>query len=656
MKSSYFTLLMYLLFSGLTFSQCNETFNLGNDTMINCGTSHVLSAPAGMSYAWSNGSSQSSITVTQPGTYFCYANRLGANLVYNGDFSVGDVGFQSSYIYGTGGSYGLLSNEGQYAIASSPRLAHTNFVVCNDHTLGTPAGSMMVVNGASTPNVTIWSQNITVQPNTDYQFSTWAMTAFSQNPGQLRFMINGIQIGNIFTLPSNTCQWQQFYATWNSGANTNIQIAITNQNTNVSGNDFAIDDIEFTPVCNYYDEIVITMPPKPIIITGPDVTVCAGENVQLSASSATPNLTYTWNPGSITGATINITPTISGTYTVRGAGTNGCTSDPKTVSVSVNLKPVLSIAGNDTICFGDNTTLTVTSSIANTTFNWPANASTSGSINVGPMQTTTYMTIGASPAGCMDTAVFKVTVKEDLKIQILGNTTLCNGQTSLLTASSNLPNTSYLWFPSNTTDNTITISDQNIGWIYLNASQGNCGVKKDSVLVKMGQAPVINVPSDFNICLGESINASVSADLPNSNFVWIPGNLTGTSNVLTPLATITYYVYAEKSGCVSEIDSFTINVSQICNFNVPNVFTPNGDASNDYFKLIDYNGIQSLKCVILNRWGNAIRTFDTPSFEWDGTDNTGKEVTEGTYFYLINAVTFSNEAFEKSGNVQLVRK
>ena len=40
-------------------------------------------------------------------------------LITNGDFSMGDTGFTSDYIYGTGGGVGLLSNEGQYAVTTN---------------------------------------------------------------------------------------------------------------------------------------------------------------------------------------------------------------------------------------------------------------------------------------------------------------------------------------------------------------------------------------------------------------------------------------------------------------------------------------------------------------------------------------------------------
>src|SRR5690606_20299037 len=136
-----------------------------------------------------------------------------------------------------------------YAIAANSNQTHNNFANCFNHTTGDNSGGMMVVNGSSVPNAVIWQQSIAVSPNTDYQFSTWAASVVASNPGILRFMINGEQIGNQLILPTQTCNWQQFFVTWNSGNNTNVEIAIINQNTSNDGNDFAIDDISFAPFC-----------------------------------------------------------------------------------------------------------------------------------------------------------------------------------------------------------------------------------------------------------------------------------------------------------------------------------------------------------------------------------------------------------------------
>src|SRR5690606_8896089 len=153
------------------------------------------------------------ITVSQPGTYWCISTDTLGNVVVNGDFSQGQTGFQSDYVPGTGGSFGLLSLEGTYAVTSNSNNVHTNFAFCYDHTQGNASGSMLVVNGASAASQNVWRQIVNVQPNTTYIFSIWAMSVVSSNPGQLLFSVNGIPLGNTFTLSPTTCLWQQYSVT-----------------------------------------------------------------------------------------------------------------------------------------------------------------------------------------------------------------------------------------------------------------------------------------------------------------------------------------------------------------------------------------------------------------------------------------------------------
>lgn len=286
-----------MLFFNSSFSQtCEMNFSIGNDTILYCEGSFALQATPEMdSYEWNTGSSESTITVSNSGTYSCTAKKLGPNVVVNGDFSDGNIGFDSDYILGTspGGTYGPLSAEGTYMINFNSMYAHTNFVNCNDHTIGDYTGKMMVVNGAATTGVTIWEQTITVVPNTKYLFSIWANSVHIDNPGKFAFSINGQQLGTDLVLTSNTCQWDEFNDSWNSGTATTAVIAIENLNTNGSGNDFALDDISFRPICEYTEEVEINFYIPDVSV--PDtLIVCPDEALPVTAISTILGVEFTW--------------------------------------------------------------------------------------------------------------------------------------------------------------------------------------------------------------------------------------------------------------------------------------------------------------------------------------------------------------------------
>ena len=315
MKRLLFVFLYYFAAMQSANAQCTiQPVNLGNDTAMCQNQSLMLNASVTGpydSYLWNNNSTSPTRFVTQPGTYSVEVTKLGANQIVNGDFEQGNSGFTTDYLPGTGGSFGLLSNEGTYAISTSPSNVHNNFNFCQDHTTGT-GNQMMIVNGSNLPNTTVWCQTITVQPNTEYQFGAWVSSAlFDNNVALLQFSVNGANLGSTFSPSVSGCNWSQFFQVWNSGSNTSVQICITNQNSSVSGNDFMIDDISFRPLCKSQDTIVVSYNPLPIVNLGPDQSLCETNAPVLDAQN--PGASYSWNSGE---TTQTIIPSASGVYAV----------------------------------------------------------------------------------------------------------------------------------------------------------------------------------------------------------------------------------------------------------------------------------------------------------------------------------------------------
>ena len=165
-----------------------------------------------------------------------------ANLVVNGNFEAGNTGFSSAYRYGSS-----VFDFQQYAITTNPKTAHNQAASFGDHTSG--SGLMMVVNGPRTSDQTVWSQTVSVSPNTVHRFSAW-IAAWTTGPqagqAQLQFAINASPVGTI-QAPVLTGVWGEFTATWNSGDATSAAIRIVDLNFNANAlNDFTLDDISLT--------------------------------------------------------------------------------------------------------------------------------------------------------------------------------------------------------------------------------------------------------------------------------------------------------------------------------------------------------------------------------------------------------------------------
>lgn len=86
------------------------------------------------------------------------------------------------------------------------------------------------------------------------------------------------------------------------------------------------------------------------------------------------------------------------------------------------------------------------------------------------------------------------------------------------------------------------------------------------------------------------------------------------------------------------------------NFEIPNVFTPNGDGINDTY-FVTSKGIKEYSITIVNRWGELVFSSTDVNEKWDGTSG-GKLCTDGVYFYTINAKSAVNE-YKKQGHITL---
>ena len=100
------------------------------------------------------------------------------------------------------------------------------------------------------------------------------------------------------------------------------------------------------------DSVIVTVNPLPTANAGNDVTIEAGDSVNLSATGGT---NYLWSNGS-TDQNISVSPMETSTYMVT-VYKNGCSSEDS-ITVTV-VEPVDADAGEDVeICLGESVTLT----------------------------------------------------------------------------------------------------------------------------------------------------------------------------------------------------------------------------------------------------------------------------------------------------------
>ncbi len=116
---------------------------------------------------------------------------------------------------------------------------------------------------------------------------------------------------------------------------------------------------------------------------------------------------------------------------------------------------------------------------------------------------------------------------------------------------------------------------------------------------------------------------------------------------------------ADENGC-SAVDSFFIQVEKNRDFFAPNVFSPNGDGVNDYFRPFFGENVERIENFqVFSRWGSIIfeqreMTGDIPQAGWNGRLN-GELVPSEVYIWTGNLVFIDGVRLRISGDVMLLR-
>jgi len=293
------------------------------------GTSSSITTTTGFdAYVWDANAALSKTnisnpTVTAPGTYCVTAKAYGAEIIRNGDFSLGDDQtplnvFTTDYISVTGSPYvgtpaSGLYPEGRYAVDGATNnvtsFYHPIFYGL-DNTSG--SGNYLIVNGQTNVgpyatydgvNTKVWQQAVSVIGGQAYKFSLWEKNLNDHSNATLRVSIGSTILSSSISNPvaSNTVnntEWAQYTFDYVAASSGVVNITITDLSLIQDGNDFGIDDISFKPVCSYKACVTVVPCAVPPCVdpanAGDDVTYC-GDTVQIG-SAANPAYLYNWKP------------------------------------------------------------------------------------------------------------------------------------------------------------------------------------------------------------------------------------------------------------------------------------------------------------------------------------------------------------------------
>ena len=94
---------------------------------------------------------------------------------------------------------------------------------------------------------------------------------------------------------------------------------------------------------------------------------------------------------------------------------------------------------------------------------------------------------------------------------------------------------------------------------------------------------------------------------------------------------------------------------------LPKAFTPNGDGANDTYRPFPgWRFVEKIELRVFNRWGNQVFATTDPEIRWDGRNESGEDLSEGTYFYVCEVYEQRVEGVVRraevlSGYIELIR-
>ena len=289
----------------------------------------------------------------------------------------------------------------------------------------------------------------------------------------------------------------------------------------------------------YSNIVTVTVNLLPVVTASSTAAaVCAGASVTLTGGGAS---TYTWS-GGVTNA-VSFVPISTLTYTVTGTSAAGCVNTA-TTTVTVNPLPTVTASSSPgTICVGGTSTLTANGA---TTYAWMPGNLTGASITVSPTATTTYTVTGTNANGCINTATRTITVNP-LPIVTATSTSaaVCTGASITLTGGGA---STYSW--SGGVTNAVSFIPTATTTYTVTGTNANGCLNTATITITVNPLPIVTTATTAaTICIGASTTITASGA---TTYAWMPGNLTGATVTISPIATTTYTVTGTNAnGCIN---------------------------------------------------------------------------------------------------------
>ena len=587
---------------------------VGPDQTICEGTSANLSATGGSTYEWNPGAIAGQNVQVTPSASTTYIVTVidGNGCIASGQSNVivnpmpvvsvsNDMGVCKgeqatiSVVNGTGAYLWTPGNFVTNSITIAP-LVTTTYTVTVSDAIGCSGTASATIDVHPIP-VAAFSSSGPVCVNNSIAFTdNSSLSAGSINTWNWDF-----GNGNTSSVPSPS----NLYST---SGNFNVRLIIAS--------DFGCRDTMENPV------VVNALP---IADAGLPQSICPGFNATLNGSGGS---IYDWNSGAFTTASITVSPAATTTYNLLVTDANGCQNTAST-TVTVNPVPNADAGVNQSICFGESTTLYAT---GGTNYIWSPGSITTPDYNITPASSGSYSVLVTNQYGCTGTDQIDVQVNPIPVAQFVSSGSICEDNTVTFTDQSAITTGNisvWNWDFGNNVSSTaqnpdIPYTDPGVYTVNLTVTSDNGCQHTISSQQTIWATPISQFAST-SVCFGlpnNFQNQSMISDASPLNYTWSFGD-GNTSSALSPTHSYSTYgaypislVVTSQNGCTdtytSQANVFPLPVAE---FSVPSaceeeaaIFVnastvPTGTISNYYWTFGD-NGVSSL--------GNPTHAYQDP--------------------------------------------
>jgi len=474
-----------------------------------------------------------------------------------------------------------------------------------------------------------------------------------------------IDLGPEITLCANESQIlevpfdPQYSYLWSTGENNNAILAATTGAYSVTVDDRGCSTSDSTYVDIIFEDYELELP---------DLNVCEGDILDINVTNPWPvDFTWTLPDGSTSNdpqlAYSSLQEGQSGSYSISMQHL-GCEYIEE-FDLDVNVYPLAGLESVERPCLSEDVLLSVPD-VPSYSYTWNTGATTA---DITVTESGEYA-VTIENDGCFTVDSSRVAYVFEEFADGFPNIVVCEQDPIIFSALNEEIEVTYLWtLPDGSvvTNPEIIIPMATVadaGTFSIEMQYGQCDFA-DIFDLDVNPEPTLSLDTEISFDICDSLTILIEDVQPGSTIEWTPQDLVNCQNcdVTTVMTTSSQYITVnvmDEIGCTNR-DSVYLDIEDTGlgeQFNIPNIFSPNGDNNNEFF-ILEPLCYTINEFEIFDRWGNNVYSLakepTVNRVEWDGRNSIGDCAT-GVYTW-VGEFTFINSGITKtwSGDVTIVR-